>query len=256
MDKDILYKIQSFFGVGAIYHRPDRKKSVYRVTNVNYIKNIIIPHFTEYPLISQKAIDFLLWSKVVEIILNKDHLTKEGFLKVFSYYASINKGVSKKVWNYYPDILPADKPIINLPEKLNPQWVSGFVGGDGGFSIYVRSVNDYALKEKVYCRFHIAQHSKDLELMQMFVQFFGCGKVEVRSNIRTPRCDFIIQDTSFLLEKVVGHFDLYPLFNLKHEDYLCFKQALLLVKEKKHLTIEGLNKIKSLNLEMNSNRLG
>ena len=55
---------------------------------------------------------------------------------------------------------------------------------------------------------------------------------------------------------MVGHFDLYPLFNLKHEDYLCFKQALLLVKEKKHLTIEGLNKIKSLNLEMNSNRLG
>ena len=167
--------------------------------------------------------------------------------------------------------------------------MSGFVGGDGGFSIYVRSVNDYALNpstqgqdpgsgprgEKVYCRFHIAQHSKDLELMQMFVQFFGCGKVEVRSNIRTPlsqspkggyrrspwarpkgRCDFIIQDTSFLLEKVVGHFDLYPLFNLKHEDYLCFKQALLLVKEKKHLTIEGLKKIKSLNLEMNSNRLG
>lgn len=254
-DSYILYKIQSFFGVGAIYHRPDRKKSVYRVTNINYIKNIIIPHFTEYPLISKKMQDFLLWSKVVEIILTKDHLTKEGFLKVLSYYASINKGVSKKVLNYYPDISSADKPIINLPEKLNPQWVSGFVGGDGGFSIYVRSANDYALKEKVYCRFHIAQHSKDLELMQMFIQFFGCGKVDVRSNIRTPRCDFIIQDTSFLLEKVVGHFDLYPLFNLKHEDYLCFKQAILLIKEKKHLTIEGLNKIKSLNLEMNSNRL-
>lgn len=25
-DKDILYKIKSFFGVGAVYHRPDRKK--------------------------------------------------------------------------------------------------------------------------------------------------------------------------------------------------------------------------------------
>ena len=58
---------------------------------------------------------------MVEIILNKDHLTKEGFLKVLSYYASINKGVSKKVLNYYPDILPADKPIRNLPEKFNPQ---------------------------------------------------------------------------------------------------------------------------------------
>lgn len=39
------------------------------------------------------------------------------------------------------------------------------------------------------------------------------------------------------------------------KDYLCFREALLLIKDKKHLTREGLDKIKSLNLEMNSNRL-
>lgn len=268
-DKDILYEIQSFFGVGAVYHRADRKKSVYRVTNVTYIKNVIIPHFINYPLISKKCLDFLLWSKVVVIILNKDHLTKEGFTKILSYYASINRGVSKKVIGFYPDILPIDKPIIALPENLNPQWVSGFTAGDGGFSIYVRPAKDYVLGEKVYCRYHIAQHSKDLELMQLFIKFFGTGKVVVRSNTSTPsppgdpsgtgsrqgRCDFIIQDTSFLLDKIISHFDLYPLLNLKQKDFICFKESLLLIKEKKHLTREGLDKIKSLNLEMNSNRL-
>lgn len=254
-DKDILYKIQSFFGVGAVYHRPDRKKSVYRVTNVTYIKNVIIPHFANYPLVSKKGIDFLLWSKVVEIILNKDHLTKEGFLKILSYYASINKGVSKKVVNIYPNIIPSDKPIIGLPVNLNPQWVSGFTAGDGGFSIYVRPAKDYVLGEKVYCRFHIAQHSKDFELMKLFIKFFGCGKVDVRSNISTPRCDYIVQDTSSLVEKIISHFDLYPVLNLKDQDFLCFRKALFLIKEKKHLTKEGLDKIKSLNLEMNSNRL-
>lgn len=111
---------------------------MYRVTNVNYIKDVIIPHFTNYPLISKKRVDFLLWSKVIQLILNKDHLTREGFLKILSYYASINKGVSKKVLEYYPNIIPVDKPVINLPVNLNPQWVSGFVAGDGGFSIYVR----------------------------------------------------------------------------------------------------------------------
>ena len=126
-DKDILYKIKSFFGVGAIYHRPDRKKSVYRVTNVNYIKDVIIPHFSNYPLISKKIVDFLLWSEVIQLILNKDHLTREGFLKILSYYASINKGVSKKVLEYYPNIIPVDKPVIKLPDNLHPQWVSGFV---------------------------------------------------------------------------------------------------------------------------------
>lgn len=254
-DQEILYKIQSFFGVGAVYHRPDRKKSVYRVTNVNYIKDVIIPHFTNYPLISKKTLDFLLWSKVIEIILNKEHLTNEGFLKILTYYASINRGISKKVQQYFPNIIPADKAEISLPENLNPQWVSGFVAGDGGFSIYIRPAKDYALSEKVSCRFHIAQHVKDLELMELFIKFFNCGKVNVRSNTATPRCDFYVQDITLLLEKILPHFDAYPLLNLKQEDYICFKECMTIIKLKQHLTQEGLNKIKSLNLEMNSNRL-
>lgn len=260
-DKEILYKIQSFFGVGAIYHRPDKKKSVYRVTNVNYIKDVIIPHFTKYPLISKKRIDFLLWSEVIKLILNKDHLTREGFLKILSYYASINKGMGlppKKVLNHYPNIVPVDKPVITLPDNLGApptQWVSGFVAGDGGFSIYVRPAKDYVLSEKVYCRFHIAQHIKDLELIKLFINFFGCGVVALRSNLATPRCDFIVQDTASILDKILPHFDTYPLLNLKQEDYICFKECMAIIKLKKHLTLEGLMRIKELNLEMNSNRL-
>ena len=75
---------------------------MYRVTNVNYIKDIIIPHFTNYPLISKKRIDFLLWSKVVEIILNKDHLTEQGFLNTLSYYAAIKKANVKKSFKRLP----------------------------------------------------------------------------------------------------------------------------------------------------------
>jgi len=187
---------------------------------VNYIKDVIIPHFTKYPLISKKHIDFLLWSKVIKLILNKDHLNKDlkaavgrrgwaepsGFSKILSYYASINKGVSKKVKEYFPNIIPVDRPVIYLPDTLNPQWVSGFVAGDGGFSIYVRTAKDYVLLEKVYCRFHIAQHVKDLELMKLFIKFFNCGSVNVRSNTATPRCDYIVQDAISILEKNITSF--------------------------------------------------
>jgi hypothetical protein len=252
-DKDILYKIQSFFGVGAIYHRPDRKKSLYRVTNVNYINDIIIPHFINYPLISKKRLDFLLWCEVIKLILKKEHLTEKGFSDILSLYASINTGVSNKVSKIYPNIVPADIPTVLLPDNLNPEWVSGFVAGDGGFSIYVKPAKDYVLGEKVYCSFHIAQHSKDLELIKLFIKFFGCGSIRVRSN--SLMCDYIVQDTTNLLEKIIPHFDSYPVLNLKQEDYKCFKDCMIMLKLKQHLTQEGLNKIKSLNLEMNSNRL-
>lgn len=114
---------------------------------------------------------------------------------------------------------------------------------------------DYVLLEKVYCRFHIAQHIKDLELLKLFIKFFDCGVVAIRSNLATPRCDFIVQDTASILDKILPHFDRYPLLNLKQEDYICFKEGMTIIKLKKHLTREGLKKIKELNLEMNSNRL-
>ena len=56
--------------------------------------------------------------------------------------------------------------LIYLTDKLRKKL------GDGGFSIYVRSAKDYALLEKVYCRFHIAQHIKDQELLKLFIKFF------------------------------------------------------------------------------------
>jgi hypothetical protein len=191
------------------------------------------------------------------MVLNKDHSTESGFSTILTIYASINRGpvgLSKKVLKHYTDIIPIDKPVINLPDSLNPQWVSGFVAGDGGFSIYIRSAKDYILGEKVYCRFHIAQH-KDLKLMELFIKFFNCGVVHLRSNSATLRCDFIVQDTSSLLDKIIPHFDQYPLLNLKQKDYICFKECMLMIKSKKHLTREGLDKIKAFNLEMNSNRL-
>lgn len=82
----------------------------------------------------------------------------------------------------------------------------------------------------MYCRFHIAQHSKDIELMKLFIKFFDCGIVHLRSNLAThcpkgARCDFIVQDVSSLLDKIIPHFDLYPLLNLKQKDYICFKES-------------------------------
>lgn len=253
-DENILKQIQSFFKVGGVYNRKDRKLSVFRVSNVQFLKDIIIPHFSQYPLLSQKQADFLLWSKVVLMIIDKTHLTTTGFLSILSIYSSINRGVSLKVATRYPNIKPVIRPRVSLPAQLNPNWVSGFLAGDGGFSINIRP-SPTALGKQVGCRFHIAQHSRDIELMRLFITFFGCGTVYSRQNTATPRCDFVVQDFPSLWDKILPHLDRYPLHNLKQEDYFCFKQCMLLIKANQHLTPEGLKRIQILNLEMNLNRL-
>jgi len=188
------------------------------------------------------------------MLANKDHLNQPGFLSILSYYASINRGVSPKVQSFYPNIIPQPKPVLNLPKKLDPYWVSGFVAGDGGFSIYVNKSVDHVLGEKVYHAFHITQHSKDLDLMRLFVEFFGCGLVHVRSNPLTPRCDFIVQDKKSIVNKIIPHFSLYPLENLKQKDFLDFKKGMSIVEDNKQNTEQGLRIIKTLSLSMNSNR--
>ena len=231
---------------------------MYRVSNIQNIINIIIPHFKKYPLISQKSIDFNLWCIVIDMISKKEHLIKSGFLTILTYYAAINRAISKKVLNFYPHIKPVKRTKVELPLTLNPYWVSGFVSGDGGFSIIIRPYNNTILKQaaerRVSCRFHIAQHIKDIELMNLFSKFFNCGTVYERLN-SSERCDFVVQDINLLLSNIIPHFYLYPILNLKYQDYICFKKALYIIKSKQHLTQEGLDIIRKLNLEMNSNRL-
>lgn len=247
-DINILYDINDFLKVGSVYHTPSRSRCVYRVTKIEELINVIIPFFIRYPLCSKKRIDFILWSKVVYMINDKKHLSFEGFSTILCYYAAINNGVSSKVAQYYPNIEAVSRPVFKLPEILNPYWVSGFTAGDGGFSINIRS------NKKIGLIFHIAQHSKDIDLMNSLIKFFGTGKVYLRSNLSTPRCDFVIQNLTDITTKVINHFDNYPLNNIKTLDYNDFKQAVLLIKSGKHLSVEGFNQILMLKNAMNASR--
>ena len=65
-DKAVLTRIQSFFGVGAIRTRIRAGKStaIYSVQSLKDLTNIIIPHFKQYALLTQKRTDFeffFLW---------------------------------------------------------------------------------------------------------------------------------------------------------------------------------------------------
>ena len=79
---------------------------------------MIIPHFQNYPLITTKYSDFVLWCKVVELMVSKQHQTDFGFKTVLSYYASINKLLK------YLKLFPILSVLIrNFPENLHPERV-------------------------------------------------------------------------------------------------------------------------------------
>jgi len=80
-DIAILEQIKNYFGVGEIYNH--RSQSVqYRVPSVKGIMSII-NHFDKYPLITQKQSNYLLFKNVINLIVNKEHLTIEGLKKFY-----------------------------------------------------------------------------------------------------------------------------------------------------------------------------
>jgi hypothetical protein len=59
IDLPLLYKIQSFFGgIGSV--NVNGQTASFRVSKIDDIINVIIPHFNQYPLQSAKLIDFQL----------------------------------------------------------------------------------------------------------------------------------------------------------------------------------------------------
>jgi hypothetical protein len=58
--------------------------------------------------LSRKRVDFELFKEIVKMVINKDHLTKEGIEKIVYLRASMNMGLSeslKKAFSKYKDNL-------------------------------------------------------------------------------------------------------------------------------------------------------
>lgn len=96
-------------------------------------------------------------------------------------------------------------------------------------------------KGKYYCEpsFIISLHNRDLPILEDIKKFFGVGSVFKHGKDSSKYMITSIKQ----LSTVISHFDNYPLITQKYADYYLFKMAVNLIKNKDHLTTEGLEKV-------------
>nr|QCQ69107.1 LAGLIDADG endonuclease [Powellomyces hirtus] len=243
-DIAILHRLAAFFGVGTVYLK-GKDKAVYRVTKFYDLYNTIMPFFTQHVLLSCKRADFLLWSKVLDVMHEKNHLTTDGFNLIIAYVASLNRGLSSRLISLYPNVVPFPRPVITqYVSDLSSDWLAGFVAGDGHFSINIRSSG------QVTYTFDITQHIRDEQLMKNIIEFLGCGNLDSRPDAN--RCDIKVQDISSLINIIVPLFKVHSLCSIKELDFIYFSNAVDLISYKEHLTVDGLAKIKVIVSKMNN----
>jgi hypothetical protein len=253
-DTVLLRKIHSFFGVGTVSERGTRNMAVYSVQSARAIANVIIPHFDKYPLITQKKADYLLFKQAVNLLLNcKARSSIGGMKNIISIRASMNKGLTDVLKMNFPDILSVPRPVISFEGIPNPNWLSGFVDGEGYFCVrYIQNKN-YSTGFNVILVFSISQHVRDEVLLTKFIDYLGCGRIE-RASTRPDAVNFAVSKFSDIKEKIIPFFLSYPLHGVKYWDYCDFAKVAKIMEDKGHFTSEGLKKINYLKSGMNSQR--
>jgi len=139
----------------------------------------------------------------------------------------------------------SNKPI----QQLDPWFISGFADAEWCFLILIRKSQKNKLGWQLEANFTINLHARDLDLLNLIQNYFGgVGRINKERN---GCCDFVISSLDQIVTKVIPHFDKYPLKTHKYSDYLLFKKVVGMMRQKEHLTIEGLHKIVDIRASLN-----
>lgn len=163
----ILKLIKKYFSDKGSISFSNKNKSVmrFKISNLNDIVNLVIPHFDKYPLITSKYLNYNDFKKAIFIIKSGEHLTKNGLIKLMETISLMNtKRSFKDKWdfsfNQYSKI------------RLHSEWVRTFVDGEGNFNFHIRKSGN-----SNNCTFSVYQNVHDYHLMKLLQQFFDCGKL-------------------------------------------------------------------------------
>lgn len=131
-------------------------------------------------LLTQKSADFMLFKDVIELMKGKEHLQIEGLNKIVSIKGSINKGLTKDLKNAFPNITIVPRPLVQVTETPNSQWIAGFTSGEGCFKVNIYKRTSTKIGYGVMLVFQLTQHSRDKHLLNCLLNFFGLRKVRKR----------------------------------------------------------------------------
>ena len=251
-DLNLLYLLQQHLGgIGSIHLARNRDIVNYSIDSMEDLNKLIF-HLEKYPLLTQKAADFLLFKKAVELVNNKAHLTVQGVNKIVNIKASMNLGLSDILKSEFAGYTPVERPVINYDNViLDPYWISGFVSADGNFDVRIPSTNS-KLGYRVQLRFRISQHSRDFILMQKIVEYFGSGKIYKYGG--KSAVSLSIVDFTDITNIIVPFFNKNPLIGIKLYDYLYWCKIHSLMLNGSHLTVQGIYSIRKIKSGMNTGR--
>ncbi len=144
--------------------------------------------------------------------------------------------------------LPFGKERIQR-EKLNPHYVSGFIDGEGSFSVSIGRHKTLRRGFEIRPEFEIEIRKDDQEILERILITIGIGRIYDCSYDRYgwyPHAKYKITSIWDMNEYLFPFLDRYPLQAKKAKVYKLFKEIVMMVCSKEHLGDKGFKKIVKL----------
>jgi hypothetical protein len=125
-------------------------------------------------------------------------------------------------------------------------WIVGFVDGEGCFSISIFKNRTTKLGWQVLPEFVVTQGERSLSALQEIKRFFGCGEIYLNRRYDNHNYNlyrYCVRSFNDLSDRIIPFFKKYPLKTYKQNDFKQFCQVIEMIKDRKHLTSEGLKQI-------------
>lgn len=127
-DKNTLIRILNELEINnTIYNK--KNSSYFRISNNSLIKDILIPIFEKYPLLTKKNYDYNLWIKAINLYEQRIPRKTDHNHIILEKIAPIAKEINTfgNINNY-----PSIEKVNSL---INPLWILGFIEGENSFHI-------------------------------------------------------------------------------------------------------------------------
>jgi hypothetical protein len=133
--------------------------------------------------------------------------------------------------------------------RLDPWFVTGLAEGEGCFCV------SFAIRPKLKVglearpSFSLSLTERDRKLLGDVQAFFECGWIRESRSDRTFKYE--ARSVQQLLDRVVPHFETYPLRGVKRHSFCGFAKVCQMIRQGDHLRSEGMAEIVRIAYEMN-----
>jgi len=220
IDIVLLCAIKNYFGSGSIFFRKDTQVFTLEISSQEVIENKIIPLFDSHPLKGTKYYDYLIWRDgFKDFLLNKDLDSRSALIE----------RIKERKLKLNRLKLEIKLPIEHL-NNIDVHYISGFVSGDGSFSV-VTGPNSFhtGFGQTVFL---ISQHIDNKLLIEHIMKYFKIGYLGF-SKTRPNEINYRVARKEDLIKIIIPFFETYHPLGVHSISFYKFKNIINYILESK-----------------------